>query len=71
MIKNHKTIDNHNMSIIDVFNKYESIKKTEIEFNWIDYIRANHDLRLKSEIEAINHYMTIGKIQNRPLKISY
>ena len=68
---NNKYIDSDNLSIVQVFDKFDNIKNFETDFNWLEYSMANRDLKIKSEIEAINHYMTIGKMQKRPLRISY
>ena len=67
----NKMTQEQSNNIINYFSKYSYFKETDVEFHWIDYKRANPDLRLKTEIDAINHYMTIGKMQNRPLRISY
>lgn len=65
----NKYIPYKNLNIIQIFNKYENDIKN-IDFNWLNYIKANPNLQLKNEIEAIKHYMTIGKYTNRPLRIS-
>ena len=66
----NKLTSEQQKDILKYVSKY-NIVKTETKFNWMDYAMANRDLRLRSEMEAINHYMTIGKQQNRPLRISY
>ena len=43
-------------------------KMDELDFNWLNYIKKNPDLKNKginTEKKALDHYMTIGKIQNR------
>jgi len=53
----------------DIYNKiYYTNKIHELNFNWINYLKKNHDLKNKginTEKSALNHYMTIGKIQKR------
>ena len=67
----NKHVNNKNLSVIEIFNKYENDTKINSDFNWLDYIKANPNLRLKNEIDAIKHYMTIGKYTKRPLRISH
>lgn len=52
-------------NIFDIFNKYNLIK--EKNFNWIQYLKKNRDLKFSNEIDAFNHYMSIGQFQKRPL----
>ena len=57
--KNKSDIDNDTY----VFHR---LKIEEIDFNWISYVRNNRDVvGLKTERLALNHYMSIGKHQNR------
>ena len=46
----------------------EKEKEKQINFNWINYLKNNPDLlnlNLTNNTNAYNHYMTIGKYQNR------
>jgi hypothetical protein len=43
-------------------------KLEELNFNWINYLKKNPDLKnkgIQTSIQALNHYMTIGKNQGR------
>lgn len=72
----------HTRSWINIYNKINNNKsnqsidkldilkqvKNELQFNWMEYMSLNRDLKFKNEYEALNHYMSIGKIQNRKFK---
>tara|TARA_B100001093_G_scaffold299728_1_gene285811 strand:- start:919 stop:1776 length:858 start_codon:yes stop_codon:yes gene_type:complete len=67
----------HNRSWLELENKiqnekgevysllYYSNKIKDLNFNWANYLRKNRDLHFSNEKEALNHYMSIGKYQNR------
>lgn len=70
---------NHNRSWLNIENKIKesknnpvykllffSNKMNDIEFNWKNYLLKNRDLKFTNEKQAFNHYMSIGKFQNRP-----
>ena len=44
-------------------------KINELNFDWINYLIKNRDLQnkgIKTQKDALNHYLTIGKYQKRP-----
>ena len=66
----------HNRSWIDIDNKMKKIDKSDnliyisnkinqLNFNWINYLKKNKDLKFTTEKQALNHYMSIGRHQKR------
>lgn len=69
-LKNFKINKNEiNISHYEIEKMYLINKINELKFDWRNYLSKNIDLQkknIKTQRDAINHYMTIGKYQNRP-----
>lgn len=62
-------LNNNNNNIIDNIEKLFENKIKDLKFNWKQYLRKNVDLQHKgiiTEKDALNHYLTKGKYENRP-----
>ena len=65
--KYDKNVNKDLMTEEDIINPIKE-KFEELKFNWISYLKKNPDLKnkgIKNEIQALNHYMTVGKNQGR------
>lgn len=61
---------NINRELLTEEDKVDAVKEKfdELKFNWINYLKKNPDLKnkgIKNEIQALNHYMSVGKNQGR------
>lgn len=66
-IRYDKNTNKNLMTEEDIINPIKE-KFEELNFNWMNYLKKNPDLKnqgIKNEIQALNHYMTIGIKQKR------
>lgn len=67
-LKNEKIKKKNEIIISNLVSKIRNNKINELGFNWKQYLCKNKDLKgITNERDALNHYMSIGKFQNRPI----
>ena len=69
-LKNHKqNLNEHCISDNQIEKLFIINKINELHFDWKSYLLKNRDLQNKGIVtqkDALNHYLSKGKYQNRP-----